>query len=238
MASPTSSGHTQAGDSLAQLEQDVIHCRACPRLVEWREEVAVTKRRAYLDWAYWGRPVPGFGDPAARLLIVGLAPGAHGANRTGRPFTGDSSGDFLYAALHRAGFASRPESTSRDDGLTLRDCFVTSVGRCVPPQNRPTSQEIASCRPFLLRELLLLTNVRVVMALGHIALDGYVRALRDLGHAVPMLKFKHGARIELPDGLPLLLPCYHVSRQNTNTGRLTPAMFGDVLAAAQAHIAQ
>ena len=223
-------------DSLAQLCADVVACRACPRLVAWREEVATTKRRAYIDWAYWGKPVPGFGDPAARLLIVGLAPGAHGANRTGRPFTGDSSGDFLYSALFRAGFANQPESHSRDDGLVLHDCFITSVGRCVPPQNRPTAAELANCRPFLLRELALLDKVQVVIALGHIAFDGYLRALHEQGHDLPKLKFQHGARIELPTGLPLLLPCYHVSRQNTNTGRLTAEMLDAVLAMAREKI--
>ena len=223
-------------DSLEQLCADVVACRACPRLVAWREEVAETKRRAYLDWTYWGKPVPGFGDPAARLLIVGLAPGAHGANRTGRPFTGDSSGDFLYSALFRAGFANQPESHSRDDGLVLHDCFITSVGRCVPPQNRPTAAELANCRPFLLRELALLDTVQVVIALGHIAFDGYLRALREQGHELPARKFQHGARIELPAGLPLLLPCYHVSRQNTNTGRLTPDMLDAVLATTQEQI--
>ena len=223
-------------DSLEQLCADVVACRACPRLVAWREEVAETKRRAYLDWTYWGKPVPGFGDPAARLLIVGLAPGAHGANRTGRPFTGDSSGDFLYGALYRAGFANQPESHSRDDGLVLRDCFITSVGRCVPPQNRPTAAELANCRPFLLRELALLDKVQVVIALGHIAFDGYLRALHEQGHDLPKLKFQHGARIELPTGLPLLLPCYHVSRQNTNTGRLTAEMLDAVLAMAREKI--
>ena len=223
-------------DSLAQLCADVVACRACPRLVAWREEVAATKRRAYMDWAYWGKPVPGFGDPAARLLIVGLAPGAHGANRTGRPFTGDSSGDFLYSALFRAGFANQPESHSRDDGLVLHDWFITSVGRCVPPQNRPTAAELVNCRPFLLRELALLDKVQVVIALGHIAFDGYLRALREQGHELPARKFQHGARIELPAGLPLLLPCYHVSRQNTNTGRLTPDMLDAVLATAQEQI--
>lgn len=224
---------TNAADSLAQLDADVTACDACPRLVAWRKEVAQTKRRAYIDWDYWGKPVPGWGDPAARLLIVGLAPGAHGANRTGRPFTGDGSGEFLYAALHRAGFANQPESLHRGDGLRLLDCYITSVARCVPPQNRPTATEVANCRSFLLRELTLLPNVRAVIALGHIALNGYVHALRAQGYDVPRIKFQHGARIDLPAGLPVLLPCYHVSRQNTNTGRLTPAMLDEVLASAR-----
>lgn len=220
-------------DSLERLCADVTGCRACPRLVEWREEVARVKRRAWLEWDYWGKPVPGFGDPAARLLLVGMAPGAHGANRTGRVFTGDASGDFLYPALHRAGFAGQPASTHRGDGLELHDCYITSVARCVPPQNKPVAAEIAACRPFLERELALLPNVQVVMPFGRIAFDGYVRALRAMGHHIPRLDFGHGARHQLPDGLPAILCSYHPSQQNTRTGRLTEEMMDAVLATAR-----
>ncbi len=213
-----------------RLHARVVACRACPRLVAWREEVARTKRRAYRDWEYWGRPVPGFGDPEARLLIVGLAPGAHGANRTGRMFTGDGSGDFLYPALYRAGFASQPRSRSREDGLTLVDCYITAVARCVPPQNRPTAQELANCRAFLVEELRLLHRLQVILALGRMAFDGTLRALREMGHSVPRLAFRHGQVYPLGEGLPTLVASYHVSRQNTQTGRLTAAMFDQVLA--------
>jgi len=220
-------------DSLPQLNADVTACRACPRLVSWREEVAATKRRAWRDWDYWGKPVPGFGDPDARLLLVGMAPGAHGANRTGRVFTGDASGDFLYPALHRAGFANQPNSTDLADGLELIDCYITSVARCVPPQNKPVAAEIAACRPFLERELALLPQVQVVMPFGRIAFDGYVRALRQMGHPIPRLDFGHGLLHELPDGLPAILSSYHPSQQNTRTGRLTAEMMDDVLATAR-----
>jgi len=215
-------------DTWEALMRDVIACRRCPRLVAWREEVARVKRRAFRDAEYWGKPVPGFGDPNARLVIVGLAPGAHGSNRTGRMFTGDSSGDTLYGALHRAGFASQPAATSRDDGLALHDTFITAVGRCVPPKNKPTSQELANCRPFLARELALLHNARVVLALGRIAFDGILLLLREQGLDVPALSFAHGATYPLPDPWPTLVVSYHPSRQNTQTGRLTTAMFDGV----------
>ena len=190
---------------------------------------ARTKRRAYLDWNYWGKPVPGFGDAEARFLIVGLAPGAHGANRTGRMFTGDKSGDFLFAGLHRVGFANQPTSSDLGDGLQLIDCYMTAAARCVPPQNKLVAQELHNCRPFLVRELEALPNVRAIMPLGGIAFEATLRALRDMGHDIPRHKFAHGVLVELPDGLPPLLPSYHVSLQNTNTGRLTPEMFDDVL---------
>jgi uracil-DNA glycosylase family 4 len=221
-------------DSLTLLDAEITDCRACPRLVEWREEVADTKRRSWRDWDYWGKPVPGFGDPDARLLLVGMAPGAHGANRTGRLFTGDASGDFLYPALHRAGFASQPASIHRDDGMELCDCFITCVARCVPPQNKPEPSEIANCRPFLARELALLPRVQVVMPLGRIAFDGYLAGLRAVGHAIPRLDFAHGALHTLPGGLPAILCAYHPSQQNTRTGRLTEAMMDGVLAQAKA----
>jgi uracil-DNA glycosylase len=210
--------------SLAALHAELIACRRCPRLVRWREEVAVVKRRAYADQPYWGRPVPGFGDPRARLVIVGLAPGAHGANRTGRVFTGDSSGAFLYAGLHRAGFANQPTSDHRDDGLTLRDAFVTCPVRCVPPDNKPTTAEVARCRPFLRRELALL-RPQVFLALGHLA---WKATLDHLEWPTPRPAFAHGAVVRHPASSVSLVGCYHVSQQNTQTGRLTPSMFDAV----------
>jgi uracil-DNA glycosylase family 4 len=215
-------------EAWTSLNEAVVSCRACPRLVAWREEVARVKRRAYRDWDYWGRPVPGFGDPDARLLVVGLAPGAHGANRTGRMFTGDGSGVWLIQALHRAGFANQPIALHRDDGLRLNDAYITAVVRCAPPQNRPTAQEIANCRPFLRHELALLSRIQVVIALGHIAFDGYLAAVREMGYELPRLQFRHGMHYSLPDGLPHLIASYHPSRQNTQTGRLTEAMLDAV----------
>ena len=215
-------------DTWDALDRDVVACRRCPRLVAWREEVAHVKRRAFRDADYWGKPVPGFGDHSARFIIIGLAPGAHGSNRTGRMFTGDSSGDTLFAALHRTGFANQPTASTRDDGLVLNDTFITAVGRCVPPKNRPTSQELANCRPFLARELALLPDVRIVLALGRVAFDGYLRLLREQGHTIPALKFAHHAVHALPDDLPTLIASYHPSRQNTQTGRLTIEMFDAV----------
>lgn len=212
-------------DPLARLQAEIVRCRACPRLVAWREEVARVKRRAYRDQDYWGRPVPSFGDPAARIVLVGLAPGAHGANRTGRMFTGDRSGDFLYAALHRAGLASRPSSVARDDGLVLTGAWITAACRCAPPDNRPEPEELARCAPFLDRELALLSRARVVVALGAIAWTAVLRAFARAGQPVrrPGPRFGHGAVVELP-GAPALVGSYHPSRQNTQTGRLTPAM--------------
>ncbi len=209
------------------LNADIIACRACPRLVVWREQVAREKRRAYHDWDYWGRPVPGFGDPLARLLIVGLAPGAHGSNRTGRMFTGDDSGDTLYTALYETGFANQPTSRRRDDGLALTDAFITAVGRCAPPDNRPTPAELDACRPFLAREWRLLPQMRVVVALGQIAFEGSLRLLRDMGHAIPRLKFGHCQHYLIDPSLHLITS-YHPSRQNTQTGRLTPDMLRQV----------
>jgi len=211
-----------------ELNGQIVTCAACPRLVAYCREVACTKRRAFRDWEYWGRPVPGFGDPDARLLIVGLAPAAHGANRTGRMFTGDGSGDTLTAALHRAGFASQPASQHRDDGLELYDAFLTAVVRCAPPQNRPTRQEQVNCRGYLARELDLLSSVRVVLALGRIAFEGCLSLLRERGAGVPRLSFRHGACYEFGSPLPTLVASYHPSRQNTQTGRLTQAMLDEV----------
>jgi uracil-DNA glycosylase family 4 len=228
-------------DTWKALTGDVIACRACPRLVAWREQVAREKRRAYRDWDYWGRPVPGFGDQAARLLIVGLAPGAHGSNRTGRMFTGDSSGETLYAALYRVGFASQPTAQHRDDGLRLTDAFITAIARCVPPGNRPTAEEIATCRPFLAREWTLMPQTRVILALGQMAFDGCLRLLREVGYDdVPRLKFGHGLSysISSPTGSRHLVASYHPSRQNTQTGRLTPAMLDEVFALARSLLAE
>jgi len=198
--------------------------------------VAREKVKRFKEQEYWGRPVPGFGDPRARLLVVGLAPAAHGANRTGRVFTGDRSGDFLFAALHRCGFASQAASTSRVDGLALRDCYVTPVTRCAPPANRPTLSELARCREYLGREWALLSRVRAVLVLGRIAMDGFLAMLRESGREVPRgLAFGHGIAHDLGSGLRLF-SSYHVSQQNTFTGRLTPAQFDAVLAAIRAHL--
>ncbi|MCJ7566452.1 MAG: uracil-DNA glycosylase [Anaerolineales bacterium] len=211
-----------------ELEQDIIACHHCPRLVEWREGIAAQKRRAFSGWEYWGKPVPGFGDHEARLLIVGLAPGAHGSNRTGRMFTGDSSGDTLFSAMHRAGFANKPISRQNGDDLKLPDAFITAVGRCAPPKNRPTAEELTNCQPYLLREIELLHRVRVVLALGQIAFDGYLRALRGQGLEIPRLKFTHGLWHDFALPAASLVACYHPSRQNTQTGRLTQEMLDAV----------
>jgi uracil-DNA glycosylase family 4 len=211
-----------------------VRCRLCPRLVAHREATARVRVARFRDWTYWARPVPGFGDPAARLLIVGLAPAAHGGNRTGRIFTGDESGAWLYAALHRAGFANQATSTSRDDGLRLDDAFVTAVARCAPPMNRPTREEIATCRRWLLGELALLLRLRIVVALGKIAHDGFLAAERARGGTVPRPapRFAHGAEHRLPSGL-VLLSSYHPSQQNTFTGKLTRSMLDGVFARAR-----
>ena len=214
-------------DSFDELAADVIDCRACPRLVAWREEVAALKRAAYRDWTYWGRPVPGFGDPDARIVVVGLAPAAHGANRTGRMFTGDRSGDFLYASLHRMGLANQPNATDVDDGLVLRDTYITAPVRCAPPQNKPTPAERDACRPFLMRELALLSRARVFVALGAI---GYGAVAAELGMR-PRPKFAHGLEAPAPGGQTVVCS-YHVSQQNTFTGRLTPDMLDGVFARA------
>ena len=218
--------------ALVALHDEVVACRACPRLVAWRELVAREKKRAFRSWEYWGKPVPGFGDPDARLVVVGLAPAAHGANRTGRIFTGDRSGDFLFAALHRAGLASQPTSVQRDDGLTLRNVFIVSPVRCAPPDNRPLPDEIARCAHFIDRELELLRFKRVVLALGAIAWRAVLDHLARRGVSLPTPRpaFGHGAIAELGD--LSLIGSYHVSQQNTQTGRLTPAMFDAVVAEA------
>jgi uracil-DNA glycosylase len=210
-------------ERLAALEREVTACRRCPRLVEWRERVAREKRAAYSGETYWGRPVPGFGDPGARVVLLGLAPAAHGANRTGRVFTGDRSGDFLFAALHRIGFANRPVSRGRDDGLRLRELWISAAVRCAPPKNRPTPAERDACLPYAARELELLPDTKVVVCLGTFAWDA---ALRLYG-VRPRPKFAHGAEHQV-EGVTLL-GCYHVSQQNTFTGVLTPAMLDAVL---------
>ncbi len=215
-------------DSLRLVAEEVAGCRACPRLVEWRERVAREKRAAFRDQEYWGRGVPGFGDPEATLVVIGLAPAAHGANRTGRMFTGDRSGEFLYSALHRAGYANQPDSTHRGDGLELTGAYITAPVRCAPPANKPTADERARCRPFLERELVLLGSARVYLVLGAI---GYAAACESFGVS-PRPRFEHGLQVELPEGR-VLLCSYHVSQQNTFTGRLTAAMFDEVLATAR-----
>jgi uracil-DNA glycosylase len=211
--------------ALAALESEIHECRRCPRLVAWREQVAAEKRAAFRDQTYWGRPIGGFGDPAARVLLLGLAPAAHGANRTGRVFTGDRSGDFLYAALHRTGFANQPVSAHLGDGLALRDCWITAAVRCAPPANKPLPAERDSCFPYLLRELELLRDVRVVVCLGGFAWEAALRARAALGEPAPRPKprFGHGAELPAPGRLTLL-GCYHPSQQNTFTGRLTESM--------------
>jgi len=221
-------------NSLAAVSRAVVACESCPRLRAHCEQVAREKRRAYLDQTYWGRPVPGFGDARARLVIVGLAPGAHGSNRTGRMFTGDASGDWLYAALHRAGFASQPESVSRDDGQRLRDCWITAAGRCAPPGNKPSPAELDRCRGFLTAELRLLSRARVVLALGRIGHEAWLRASGwwEKLPARERPRFAHGAEARLGDGITLL-SSFHPSRQNTQTGKLTPAMWRAVFARAK-----
>jgi uracil-DNA glycosylase family 4 len=215
-------------DSLRALHAEVVACRACPRLVAWREEVAAEKVARFRDWDYWGKPVPGFGDPRAHLLVVGLAPAAHGANRTGRVFTGDRSGDFLFASLHRTGYANQPTSVSAVDGLRLDGCFITAAVKCAPPANKPTPAERDACRPFFTRELGLLRDVRVVVALGQFGWDAV------LAHQPvrPKPRFGHGVAVALPDGTTLL-GSYHVSQQNTFTGVLTEAMLDAVFTRAR-----
>jgi len=212
------------------LSRQIVGCELCPRLRTYGREVARVKRRAYLDWKYCGRPVPGFGDPRARVLLIGLAPGAHGSNRTGRMFTGDSSGDFLYRALYETGFASQAESRSREDGLELRGAYITAAGRCAPPDNKPLPEELARCRPYLERELDLLKEVRVVVALGGVALRTYLSILRDRGviRSLAAFPFGHNRVYHLADELPALIALYHPSQQNTSTGKLTAAMLREV----------
>jgi uracil-DNA glycosylase family 4 len=215
---------------LAVVENEIVACRKCPRLVTYLEQVARVKRRAYRDWTYWGRPVPAFGDPNARLMIIGLAPAAHGANRTGRMFTGDRSGDFLYEQLYRAGFASQPQSKRADDGLILKDALISAAIRCAPPDNKPLPEEIRNCTPYLERELALI-RPRAILALGGIGLNAYLDLLKRQGLIASRAAypFSHDASFVLPGDLPRIFTAYHPSQQNTQTGRLTPAMFARVL---------
>ena len=216
---------------LEMLNQQIIACRKCLRLVEWREQVAREKRKAYRDHDYWGKPVPGFGDPHARVLVVGLAPGAHGSNRTGRQFTGDASGGFLYPALHRAGFANQPHSSARDDGLELSDMYITASARCAPPGNKPTSEELDNCQPFLEREIQII-QPKVIVVLGRIAFERVLRIFNRRSEIVNRKSFSHGAVFTLPDSS--LICSYHPSQQNTLTGKLTVTMFDDIWKKAKA----
>jgi len=215
---------------LRALNHEIVACEKCPRLVRYREKVARQKRRAFREWTYWGKPVPGFGDAQAQLLILGLAPAAHGANRTGRMFTGDRSGDFLYAALHKAGFANQSTSLHRDDGLRLKDAYISATCRCAPPDNKPLPEEISNCRGYLEREIEIL-KPKAVLALGKIAWDAYLEILKWRGVIASrsLFKFAHGAEAEVVPGLPRLFGVYHPSQQNTQTGRVTPAMYASVL---------
>ena len=216
-------------DWLTVLNREVIACTRCPRLVAYREQIARDKRRAYREWEYWGKPVPGFGDPDARVLVMGLAPGAHGSNRTGRPFTGDASGNFMYPVLYEVGFASQPTAKDRNDGLTLKNLYITAAARCAPPDNKPTPQELAACAPFLDREIAGLENLKVVVALGKIGFDAYLNFLKRRGVLASKkgYLFKHGASYRMPDG-KVLLASYHPSNQNTQTGKLTRKMFVEI----------
>ncbi len=215
--------------TIKAIQEEVVACRRCPRLVRWREKVAKEKTRRFQDWRYWGKPNPGFGDPHAQLLLVGLAPAAHGGNRTGRMFTGDRSGDWLYRALHRFGFANQPTSISIDDGLRLHNCYITATCRCAPPLNKLLPSEILNCRPFLLRELLLLKNLKVVVGLGKVGFDSTVRCFVELGWSKLEKRpnFGHGVEYALTDRV-ILLGSFHPSQQNTFTGRLTEPMFNRV----------
>lgn len=210
---------------LTVLNSEVVACTRCPRLVAYREQIAREKRRAYMDWEYWGKPVPGFGDPNARVVVLGLAPGAHGSNRTGRPFTGDSSGNFMYPVLYEIGFANQPTATNREDGLVLKDLYITAAARCAPPDNKPFPIELANCAPYLDRELEGLKNANVIVALGRIGFEAYLNYLKRLGllERKGSYVFQHGAKYKMPDGR-MLLASYHPSNQNTQTGKLTRAM--------------
>jgi uracil-DNA glycosylase family 4 len=222
----------EAALALETLQRRIVACTRCPRLTAYRAQVARDKRRQYRDWEYWGKPLPSFGDAHARLLIIGLAPAAHGGNRTGRMFTGDQSGDWVYGTLHRFGFANQPTSQHRHDGLVLHDAYITAAVRCVPPDNKPARAELEACRAYLVRELRWLRGVRVIVPLGKIALDAYGAARRALGLPSVRIAFAHGAEVRLPEGA-LLIVSYHPSRQNTQTGRLTRAMFEAIFARAR-----
>jgi len=214
--------------NIETLNKTIISCRKCPRLVEYRELVAKKKKKAYLDWEYWGKPVPAFGDIHGRILVVGLAPGPHGSNRTGRMFTGDASGVFLFQALYKAGFANQPTSLSQEDGLKLKDLLISAVCRCVPPDNKPDRSEIINCLPYLVQEIALMSNLQGFVALGRLAFDNILGIYRAKGVAVPRLVFQHKGVYQLGAGLPWLVASYHPSQQNTQTGRLTTEMFDQV----------
>ena len=222
--------------NLEVLEEEITSCRKCPRLVEWREEVARVKRRAYRDQDYWGKPVPGFGDPNARILVLGLAPGAHGSNRTGRMFTGDGSGNFLYPALHRAGFASQPEATEIDDGMVLNDVFISAVCRCAPPKNKPTRDEISNCLPWLAQEMQALSHMQGVVVLGKIALEGLLSLPAFAYLPKRQFPFGHNRFYRTLPGQPWILCSYHPSLQNTQTGRLTAEMFDQIWQKAKGYL--
>lgn len=223
---------------LEALAAEIVACRRCPRLIKHCQKIARTKRRAYREWEYWGKPVPSFGDPNARLFILGLAPAAHGANRTGRVFTGDRSGDYLYKVLHQTGFASQPESWSAEDGLVLTDAYIAASVRCAPPDNKPTPEEFRNCRSFVERELKLLPRLQVVVALGKLAFDVYLGILRDRGIIASRsaFTFAHNREHYIASGQPLLISSYHPSQQNTSTGRLTEQMLRDVFIRARKHL--
>jgi uracil-DNA glycosylase family 4 len=225
--------------ALAVLNKQIIECTLCPRLVEYRQQVGREKRKAYRDHDYWARPVPGFGDPHARVLLLGLAPGAHGSNRTGRPFTGDASGNFMYPILYKVGFASQPTALNRDDGLKLIDCYITAAVRCAPPDNKPLPSELLNCSAYLDRELAILKDVRVVVALGKIGFDAYLAHLKRTSviSSGSGITFGHAARYEMPNGV-MLLASYHPSNQNTATGKLTAAMFEEIFRIAKRTIAK
>jgi len=210
------------------LNKTIISCRKCPRLVEYRESVAMNKKRIYQNWVYWGKPVPAFGDIQGKILAVGLAPGPHGSNRTGRMFTGDASGVFLFAALYKAGFANQPESLNREDGLTLNDLLISAVCRCVPPDNKPSRSEITNCLPYLEQEIELMRNLQGFVALGRIGFENILSIYRARGVSVPRFDFKHGRVYQLGDGIPWLIASYHPSQQNTQTGRLSVDMFDKI----------
>lgn len=224
--------------ALTAINREVVRCTKCTELRLYCEQIAAEKKRAYRDWTYWGKPVPAFGDPNARVVLVGLAPGAHGSNRTGRMFTGDASGDFLYPALHRAGFATQPSAVSMDDGMQLRDCFITAAVRCAPPQNKPTPQEMHNCFPYLVREFQELARMQVIVGLGAIGTKAAIDALKQLGYTISPTpwRFGHGAEMTAANGKRriLIVASFHPSRQNTNTGKLTASMFDAIFARVRA----
>jgi len=238
---PVPHGRREVSDAgaLQVIQEEVVECRKCPRLVKYREKVAREKRRAFREWEYWGKPVPGFGDPRAKLFILGLAPAAHGGNRTGRVFTGDRSGDFLFEALHKAGFANQATSVRRDDGLQLKGAYIAAAVRCAPPENKPLPSEILHCRGYLERELEIL-RPRAVLALGRIAWDAYLEVLKQQGQIASRagFVFSHGAECAIAEDLPRLFGVYHPSQQNTQTGRLTQAMYARVLGRIRRYLAE